>query len=142
LLGHGAELDANNDSNGATASILGKRTDRGRANTEAKENRGNTPLHFACLEGDPATVQALLLSGGASILAVNNVGHLPIHIAVSEGHSPVAKYLLHEVYATPRRLPLHALLEDLTWIGNSGSSGTPPLRAALDQDILRTKDVV
>jgi hypothetical protein len=47
----------------------------------------------------------------------------------------VSKYLLREFYATTRRLPLHDLLEDLTWIGNPNTitAHGPPLRVALQQ---------
>jgi ankyrin repeat protein len=83
-----------------------------------------------------------LLSGGADILAVDKEGKNPIDCAVSERNSAVAKYLLQELYATTRRLPLHELSEDLTWIGNPNSSDVPPLRAALHQNVLGTDDVV
>jgi ankyrin repeat protein len=85
-----------------------------------------------------------LLSAGADILAANNGGHLPLHDAVAEGHSVVTKCLLQHIYATTRRLPLHELLEDLTWIGNpqSTSVDVPPLHAALNNDVLGTGDVV
>jgi hypothetical protein len=139
LLGHRAGIDANNDSKGAT-SILGKPKSRG-ANIEAKNSDGETPLHMAAFFGHLAVVKALL-SGGANILAANYGGELPIHNAVSRRRSEVAKYLLQQLYATTRRLPLRELLEDLTWIGNPDSRDMPPLRAALDRGVLRTDDVV
>jgi hypothetical protein len=55
----------------------------------------------------------------------------------------VATFLLKQLYLTTRRLPLHELLlEDLTWIGDPKSSGSPPLRAVLHQDALGTDDIV
>jgi ankyrin repeat protein len=111
------------------------------ANTKAKDINGNTPLHFASRRGHLTLVKALL-SGGADILAVNNQGQLPVHEAVRWGKSAVCKYLLQQLYATTRRLPLHELVEDLTWIGNPDSSDVPPLRTALDQDVFGTDDVV
>jgi ankyrin repeat protein len=136
------ELLSPSDSNGAT-SILGKRKSRRGANIEAKNNYGETPLHIASIGGYLPVVKALV-SGGADILAVNNNGTLPIDRAVSEGHSAVAKYLLQELYAKTRHLPLHKLLEDLTWIGNPSSRDLdyPPLRSALIHDVLGTDDVV
>jgi ankyrin repeat protein len=136
------ELLSPNDSNGATTSILGKRKRQG-ANIELKNSDGETPLHLAS-EGDHLPVVKALVSGGANILAVSNEGLLPIHFALSEGNSAVSKYLLQHIYATTRRLPLHKLLEDLTWIGdpNSTSIGVPPLHAALDENVLGTDDVV
>jgi ankyrin repeat protein len=135
------ELLGPNDHYCATTSILGKRKSRG-ANVEAKDNDGNTPLHYASLYGCVVVVQALL-SGGANILAADNDGILPVHFAVRRfGSSAVAKCLLQQMYATTRRLPLHELVEDLTWIDNPDSSDVPPLRTALDQDVFGTDDVV
>jgi ankyrin repeat protein len=129
-----------NDSNDATNSILGKRKSRAGANIEAKTNQGNTPLHIASIQDHLAIVKALV-SGGANILAANNDGRLPVHCAVSEGKSAASKYLLQHFYAT-RHLPLHELLEDLTWIGDPNSRGAPPLRRAFHRNLLRTDDVV
>jgi hypothetical protein len=71
-------------------------------------------------------------------------------IAMSASPSPRISYLfdrrlqlLQQFYATiRRRLPLHKLLEDLTWIVNPEISDVPPLRLALHQNMLRTDDVV
>jgi ankyrin repeat protein len=134
------ELVSPNDSN-ATTTILGKRKSRGGANIDAKDNNGETPLHGASHNGYLAIVKALL-AVGADILAANNFGNNPIYQAVSSGKSEVSKCLLQQLYATTRRLPLHELVEDLTWIGNLNSSGAPPLRAALHHNVLGTDDVV
>jgi ankyrin repeat protein len=137
LLSPGAEF-CGNDSNDTTTNcnILGKRKSRG-ADTESKDNGGETPLHLACLSGNPAIVKALL-SGGADICAANNNGDLPIKRAVSGRNTETVKYLLQHSYATTCRLPLHELLKDLTWIGNP----FPPLREALHQNVLSLDDVV
>jgi ankyrin repeat protein len=136
------ELLSPSDIEGATTtSILGKRKKRQGANIEAQDRYGDTPLHDACLRGHMSVVKALV-NAGADFLAVNNKGRLPIHRAVHDGHSAVAKYLLQELYATTRRLPLHKLLEDLTWIGSPNSIGAPPLRTALYKNVLGTDDVV
>jgi ankyrin repeat protein len=140
LLSPGDEIHTN-DSNGATTSILGKRKSRAGANTEAKDRFGDTPLHFASIFGRLPVVKALL-SGGANILAAINNGRLPVHEAVRKRKSAVAKYLLQQLYATTRRLPLHELVEDLTWIGDRKSRDAPSLRAALDDNVLGTDDVV
>jgi ankyrin repeat protein len=111
------------------------------ADIDVEDNHGDTPLHLACYCGHVAVVKTLV-SVGVDILAVNNNGCLPVHHALSGGHSAVAKYLLRELYATTRRLPLHELLEDVTWIGNPRSSGAPPLCAALRWNVLGMDDVV
>jgi ankyrin repeat protein len=133
------ELLSPNDINGTT-SILGKRKSRG-ANIEAKNNDGETPLHTACFYDNLVIVKALV-SGGANILAANNRGLLPVRCAVDLRKSEVTKYLLRHIYATTRRLPLHALVEDLTWIGDPYSRDVPPLRKALHGNVLGTDDVV
>jgi ankyrin repeat protein len=113
------------------------------ADVETKDDTGWTPLHCACLNGN-ATIVNELLSRGANILAVNGYGELPIQLAVYFGKSEVTKYLLKHFYATTRRLLLHELLEDLTWIGdlNSNFLDVPPLRDALDRDVLGADDAV
>jgi ankyrin repeat protein len=133
-------LDPNN-SDGTITTILGKRTSRGGANIDARDSSGNTPLHDASGGGHLHVVKALV-SGGANLLAANIHGELPIHLAVKRGNSEVSKYLLQHYYATTRRLPLHELVEDITWIGNPNSSGVPPHRAALDKNVLGMDDVV
>jgi ankyrin repeat protein len=112
------------------------------ANIQAKDNDGDTPLHQASLRGYLPIVKALL-SSGADILEASDAGQLPIHLAVSNGNSEVARYLLQQLYVTTRPLPLHELLEDITWIGNPDSiDGVPPLCTALRRNVLGSDDVV
>jgi ankyrin repeat protein len=111
------------------------------ADIEAKDNDGDTPLHWAVIKGHLPVVKALL-AVGADCRAINNYGELPIHYAVRFGNSEVAKYLLQQLYATTRRLPLHKLLKDLTWIGDPYSSDAPPLCTALYQNVLGADDIV
>jgi ankyrin repeat protein len=129
--------------NGETTSVLGKRKSRAGANTEAKDNSGDTPLHASSTRGHLPVVKALV-SGGANLLPANNRGQLPVHQAVIRRHSAVSKYLLQEFYATTRHLPLHQLLKDLTWIVTPDCRflGVPPLRTALHCNVLGTDDVV
>jgi ankyrin repeat protein len=130
-----------NDSNVVAASILGKRKSRGGAIIDVKDNEGDTPLHIASLCGHLSIVKALL-AVGADILVADNQGRLIIHSAVNNRHSAVSKYLLQHFYTTTRRLPLHELLKDLTWIGDRYGSDVPPLRYALHFEVLGTDDVV
>jgi hypothetical protein len=135
-------LSPNNDSNGTTTSILGKRKSRG-ANIEAKNRDGDTPLHCASRSGHLPVVMALV-SGDADILAANDdrMKRLLIQQAAHWRKSAVSKYLLQHFYATICGPPLHKLLKDPTWIGCPYVSDTPPLRAALHQNVLGMDDVV
>jgi ankyrin repeat protein len=133
------DLLSANASNVAT-SILGKRKSGG-ANIEAKDSDGDTPLHKASLCNSLPVIKALL-SGGANILAANNEGLFPIDHALPRGKAAVTKCLLRKLYATNRRLPLHGLVEDLTWIGNPYSRDVPPLRYALHRNVPDTDDTV
>jgi ankyrin repeat protein len=150
LLDHGADVDAK-EIYGETPlhlvcyrgylALLQALLSRG-ANIEAKTRGGFTPLHNAAIMGHFPVVKALL-SRGADCRAVNSYyGELAIHFAVRHRNSEVSKCLLREFYATTRRLPLHEVLKDLTWIGNSNTRGAPPLRYALHWNVLGTDDVV
>jgi ankyrin repeat protein len=149
LLDHGADVEAKDSSlctplhwasNNGCVAVVDELLSRG-ANAEAKDSEGDTPLHFASLT-DHLTIVKALLAVGADCRAINNNGGLSIHYAVRHGHSAVSKFLLQEFYATTRRLPLHEVLEDLTWIDDPDISDDPPLRAALHRNVLGTDDVV
>jgi ankyrin repeat protein len=152
LLQHGSDVDAKDNGDWTPLHyacykghvvVVQALLSRG-ANTELKDREGDTPLHMASLTDHLAVVK-VLLAAGANILAANNLGRLPIHYAVSIGHSAVAKYVLRELYATTRRLPLPELLKDLTWIGNPNSTNildVPSLHYALHRRVLGTDDVV
>jgi ankyrin repeat protein len=148
FLEHGADIESTTSygrtplyfacANGHVA-VVNELLSRG-ANTEVKDHLGDTPLHDASWNGHVEIAHALL-SGGADILAANNRGELPIRIAANVRHLAVTKCLLQHFYATTRRLPLHELLKDLTWIGSPYRSDSPPLRLALHHEVLGTDDV-
>jgi ankyrin repeat protein len=148
LMDHGADIEANDIYSrtplrwacyNGHLPVVHELLSRG-ANIEAKVN-GWTPLHLAALRGHLANVKALV-AVGADCRVANNNGLLPIHCAISQGYSAVSKYLLQQLYATTCRLPLHTLLEDLTWIGNPDSSDAPQLHAALHRNVLLANDFV
>jgi ankyrin repeat protein len=149
LLGHGADIDMKGSGRWTPLhwacrkghlAVVVELLSRG-ANIEAKDFGWDTPLHDASCNGHVEIVQALL-SGGANLLAVNLRLELPIHCALGARYSAVSKCLLQQLYATTRRLPLHKLLEDLTWIGDPNGGSAPPLCLALHQHTLGTDDVV
>jgi ankyrin repeat protein len=149
LLGHGADIDVKGSGRWTPLhwacrkghlAVVTELLNRG-ANIEAKTNQGGTPLHLAGDHYNFPVVKALV-AFGADMLAVNNYGERPIDVAVDQGNSEVTKYLLQQLYATTLHLPLHALLKNLTWISSLFSRDAPPLRAALDNNVLATDDVV
>jgi ankyrin repeat protein len=154
LLQHGAVIEAK-DNEGYTPLheacisghvVVGNELLSCGANIEATSDEGNTPLHVAAMWRDNLAIVKALLAAGADCRAANNSGKRPIHYAieyaVGEGKSEVSKSLLREFYATTRSLPLHALLDDFTWIGDPNSNSAPPLRFALHRNVFGTDGVV
>ena len=58
-----------------------------------KDDRGDTALHWAALNGHKDVVE-LLLANKAELDAKNNSGDTPLHWAAQEGHKDVAELLL------------------------------------------------
>jgi serine/threonine protein kinase len=63
------------------------------ANVNAKDERDNTPLHFAASNGYIEVVK-LLIENGAYVNAKNKNGSTPLHYAANKGHIEVFKLLL------------------------------------------------
>jgi ankyrin repeat protein len=108
------------------------------ADIDAKDDEGWTPLHIA--SHDNLEICKSLVSAGADLHAVNYHGYFPMDHALCFGGSTDAlKYLLQKFYASifehEGRLPIHALLEDLSTDGTS-------LRKALEQDVFGTEGVL
>jgi ankyrin repeat protein len=63
-----------------------------KAEVNAKEEDGITPLHFAAEEGLKDVVE-LLLSSNADVNAKDNDSNTPLRLAVSNSHADVAELL-------------------------------------------------
>eukprot|EP00210_Caulerpa_lentillifera_P005472 g5232.t1 len=87
-----------------------------RANVNAHDETGQTPLHYACHRGSSITV-ATLLSHGADIHANDKYGRTPLLMAASKNnYEAVALLLRNQAYpscaAANGNTPLHAAAEE------------------------------
>jgi ankyrin repeat protein len=122
------------------------------ADPSAKNTDGFTPLHVACFYNKSLynhhdvevrmEVLTALLKRGADIHVATNRGELPIDFALRLMESAPVKCLLQHHYSSlcdgEGRIPLHAILRDATFDGNP----VPPLRTALDEEVLDTNDLL
>ncbi|WP_353275377.1 ankyrin repeat domain-containing protein [Wolbachia endosymbiont (group A) of Pipizella viduata] len=67
--------------------------EEGKAQVNATDNSGNTPLHWAALNGEKDVVKALL-GEGANVDAKDNRGWNPLHLAAENYHLEVMGILL------------------------------------------------
>ena len=65
---------------------------KNRADPNAQEQGGYTPLHAAAQNGDEATIRALLY-GGADLTLRSDDGKTPLDLALHAGHGEAAKLL-------------------------------------------------
>jgi ankyrin repeat protein len=65
----------------------------GRADVNAADGNGTSPLHWAVWADDPATVDELVRAG-ASVTAVNAFGVTPIYTAAERGNASIIRRLL------------------------------------------------
>ena len=68
---------------------------RHKANIEATNNKGRTPLHEAAHRGEVYAIQ-ILFKAQANINAADNKGNTPLHIAAKKCHIDAVKYLLNQ----------------------------------------------
>jgi ankyrin repeat protein len=54
---------------------------------------GQTPLHFACIDGNIDIVK-VLLENGVDVNLTNASGQTPLHVACSKGHTDVVQLLI------------------------------------------------
>jgi ankyrin repeat protein len=63
-----------------------------KAEVNAKQNHGFTPLHSAAFNGHK-DVAELLLTNKAAVNTMNDAGETPLHVVVAKGHNDVAELL-------------------------------------------------
>jgi ankyrin repeat protein len=63
------------------------------ADVNAKNSRGQTPLHFAAFYNDTELAE-MLIDNGADVNAKNSRGQTPLHLAAYCGHTSLAKMLI------------------------------------------------
>jgi len=64
-----------------------------KARTEAKDYKGNTPLHWAVHQGKLDVIKKLI-ENKANVNAKNNKGNTPLHFAALKGKLDIVKYLI------------------------------------------------
>jgi ankyrin repeat protein len=67
---------------------------KAKANIEARDKRGNTPLHYAVEMGQTELVKLLLVKNRADIAARNYNELTALHLATWKGHQAVVLLLL------------------------------------------------
>lgn len=86
-----------------------------RAFLSARDNNGDTPLHYAAGQGHPAMV-LLLLQGGASPNALNKARQTVLHVAVMRGEMVTLGHLLADRWGL--------------WLNACDTTGRPALHFA------------
>ena len=89
-----------------------------RCDVNHQNKRGNTPLHVACLRGDPDTVRALTSIKGCNVNLQNKGGNTPLHVAcltvklfASQGGNftvwsiPIARRMVRIIYDAQQHNP-------------------------------------
>jgi len=77
-----------------------------KADIEARDIYGWTPLHVACNFGFDQCVE-LLLESGAEIRVLDKKRRTPYYLASSLNHVQVLKHLLKKDPDTPEKMPWH-----------------------------------
>ncbi|KAK4301591.1 hypothetical protein Pmani_026369 [Petrolisthes manimaculis] len=125
----GADIDANDDLDGASPLHLAARScsntnnhqqkdsvydllERG-ANSNVQDKKGNTPLHDAAKGGHLQNCRSLIESGNARVSTKNHKCVTPLHYAAQEGHSEIVEFLIGKGADPNHRnkhkdLPLHS----------------------------------
>jgi ankyrin repeat protein len=70
------------------------RIGKGKIDVNLKENRGVTPLNYACMQGNTGIVRMLLETGKADVNTPENGGLTPIGSAAQIGNVPIVTMLL------------------------------------------------
>ena len=65
----------------------------GGSHANARDNSGNTALHYAAAFGYAEMAQ-ILVDAGADVDAPGRIGNTPLHLASQEGHSNIAAILI------------------------------------------------
>jgi ankyrin repeat protein len=61
-----------------------------------KDEKGNTPLHFASMNGNKEIVKILIQAGGADSINEKNIfGYTPLHISSGFNRKEIAEILLY-----------------------------------------------
>jgi ankyrin repeat protein len=104
LLSRGADVNCTLSNGGTILHFIAACRDKGSldmvtfllskgARTDVEDCDGNSALHYACTNADPAIAEALIRSG-ADIHKRNRAGATPLHLCISARHAFLVRLLL------------------------------------------------
>ncbi|CAL1526385.1 unnamed protein product, partial [Lymnaea stagnalis] len=88
-----SDLTVSEESDGDQVNIEAAATSRKKSKLARRNEKGETPLHRACIDGNLKKVKSLIAEGHP-VNPRDHCGWLPVHEACNHGHTAIVEYLL------------------------------------------------